>query len=60
MNNFVFQEERYLQIHGTAMWARMAPSYANTGADPGINYEVQMGVHRSMNIITKGEGCTSV
>ena len=24
--------------------------------DPGINYEGQVGVHRSMNIITKGEG----
>ena len=26
------------------------------GADPGINYEGQVGVHKSMNIITKGEG----
>ena len=25
------------------------------GADPGINYEGQVGVHKSMNIITKGE-----
>ena len=52
----MFEEEHCLQIHGTAMWAQMAPSYANTGADPGINYEVQMRVHRNMNIITKGEG----
>ena len=26
-----------------------------TGADPGIDYEWQVGVHKSMNIITKGE-----
>ena len=26
------------------------------GADPGINYEGQVGVHKCMNIITKGEG----
>ena len=26
------------------------------GADPGINYEGQAGVHKNMNIITKGEG----
>ena len=28
-NNFVFQGENYLQVHGTAMGTRMAPSYAN-------------------------------
>ena len=28
-NNFVFEEDHYLQIHGTAMGTRMAPSYAN-------------------------------
>ena len=27
-----------------------------TGADPGINYNGQVGVHKSRNIITKGEG----
>ena len=26
------------------------------GADPGINYEWRVGVHKSRNIITKGEG----
>ena len=26
------------------------------GVDPGNNYEGQVGVHKSMNIITKGEG----
>ena len=26
------------------------------GADPGINYEGQVGVHKSVNIVTKGEG----
>ena len=26
------------------------------GADPGINYEGQVGVHKSMNILTKGKG----
>ena len=36
----------------------------NTGADPGINYEGKVGwgggVHKSMNITTKGEGgCNS-
>ena len=28
----------------------------DTGANPGINYEEQEGVHKSMNIITLGEG----
>ena len=28
-NNFVFEEEHYLQIHWTAMGTRMAPSYVN-------------------------------
>ena len=28
-NNFVFQGEHYLQLQGTAMGTRMAPSYAN-------------------------------
>ena len=29
MNNFTFNDKNYLQIHGTAMGTRMAPSYAN-------------------------------
>ena len=29
MNNFSFNNEHFLQIHGTAMGTRMAPSYAN-------------------------------
>ena len=29
MNNFTFHDRHYLQIHGTAMGTRMAPSYAN-------------------------------
>ena len=29
MNNFCFNENHYLQIHGTAMGTKMAPSYAN-------------------------------
>ena len=29
LNNFSFNEEHYLQIQGTAMGTRMAPSYAN-------------------------------
>ena len=29
MNNFAFNQEHYLQIHGTAMGANMAPSFAN-------------------------------
>lgn len=29
MNNLIFNDEHYLQIHGTAMGTRMAPSYAN-------------------------------
>ena len=29
MNNFIFNGKHYLQIHGTAMGTRMAPSYAN-------------------------------
>ena len=29
MNNFSFDNEHYLQKHGTAMGTRMAPSYAN-------------------------------
>ena len=29
MNNFSFNNEPYLQKHGTAMGTRMAPSYAN-------------------------------
>ena len=29
MNNFMFDERHYLQIKGTAMGTRMAPSYAN-------------------------------
>ena len=28
-NAFVFGEQHYLQVHGTAMGTRMAPSYAN-------------------------------
>ena len=28
-NNFIFGDQHYLQIHGTAMGTRMAPSYAN-------------------------------
>ena len=30
-------------------------NFITAGADPGINYKGQVGVHRSMNIITKGE-----
>ena len=29
MNNFTFNDKHYLQIHGTAMGTRMAPSYIN-------------------------------
>ena len=29
MNCFLFNENYYLQVHGTAMGTRMAPSYAN-------------------------------
>ena len=29
MNNFCFNDNHYLQIHGTAMGKKMAPSYAN-------------------------------
>ena len=29
MNNFSFNDQHFLQIHGTAMGTRMAPSYAN-------------------------------
>ena len=29
MNNFSFNDNHYLQIHGTAMGTKMAPSYAN-------------------------------
>ena len=29
LNNFTFQEKHYLQVKGTAMGTRMAPSYAN-------------------------------
>ena len=29
MNNFSFNDNHYLQIHGTAMGTTMAPSYAN-------------------------------
>jgi len=29
MNNFSFNNEHYLQKHGTAMGTRIAPSYAN-------------------------------
>ena len=29
LNNFEFNGEHYLQVNGTAMWTRMAPSYAN-------------------------------
>ena len=29
MNSFTFNDKHYLQIHGTAMGTRMAPSYAN-------------------------------
>ena len=29
MNNVSFNNEHYLQVHGTAMATRMAPSYAN-------------------------------
>ena len=28
-NNFEFGDQHFLQIHGTAMGTRMAPSYAN-------------------------------
>jgi hypothetical protein len=29
-NNFTFNGDHYLQINGTAMGTKMAPSYANT------------------------------
>ena len=29
MNNFTFNLQHYLQIHGTAMGTKMAPSFAN-------------------------------
>ena len=29
MNNFTFNQEHYLQVHGTAMGTKMAPSFAN-------------------------------
>ena len=29
-NNFTFNEEHFVQINGTAMGTKMAPSYANT------------------------------
>ena len=29
MNNFTFKDKHYLQIHGTAMGTKMAPSFAN-------------------------------
>ena len=29
MNNFTFNDSHYLQIHGTAMGTKMAPSFAN-------------------------------
>ena len=29
MNNFSFNDNHYLQIYGTAMGTKMAPSYAN-------------------------------
>ena len=29
MNNFTFNQQHYLQIHGTAMVAKMAPYFAN-------------------------------
>ena len=29
MNNFVFNNENYLQQHGTAMGTKMAPAFAN-------------------------------
>ena len=29
MNNFSFNDNHYLQIHGTAMGTKMAPYYAN-------------------------------
>jgi hypothetical protein len=28
-NNFIFNGDQYLQINGTAMGTKMAPSYAN-------------------------------
>ena len=28
-NNFIFNDQHYLQVHGTAMGTRMAPAYAN-------------------------------
>ena len=28
-NNFLFDDQHYLQVHGTAMGTQMAPSYAN-------------------------------
>ena len=28
-NNFIFSDQHYLQIHGTAMGTKMAPSFAN-------------------------------
>ena len=29
MNNFIFKDQHYLQIHDTAMGTKMAPSFAN-------------------------------
>ena len=29
MNNFEFENNHYLQLHGTVMGTKMAPAYAN-------------------------------
>ena len=36
MNNFTFNQHHYLQIHGTAMGTKMAPSFANLFLKLGI------------------------
>ena len=40
--------------HALVVSEELASSTAR--ADPGIYYEGQVGVHKSMNIITKGQG----
>ena len=43
-------------IYCTSTHLEEKSTHLEAGAEPGINYEGPMGVHKSMNIVTKGEG----
>ena len=52
----LFESHKLINYDGLYVSACFIIPPPDAGADPGINYEGKEGVHKSMNIITKGEG----